>query len=69
MVISTSFVFAWLRLKSGSVWPAVFLHASHNAIIQFYLDGLTVSRDRTNYLIAEFGCAMLPLTILFAWIV
>jgi len=69
MVISISFVFAWLRLKSGSVWPAVLLHASHNAIIQIYLDGLTVNRDRTNYLIGEFGCAMLPLTILFAWIV
>lgn len=69
MVISISFVFAWLRLKSGSVWPAVLLHASHNAIIQVYLGGLTVSRDRTNYVIGEFGCTMLPLTILFAWIV
>jgi membrane protease YdiL (CAAX protease family) len=69
MVISISFVFAWLRLKSGSVWPAVLLHASHNAIIQIYLDGLTVSRGPTNYLIGEFGCAMSPLTIFFAWIV
>jgi len=69
MVISTSFVFAWLRLKSGSVWPAVLLHASHNAIIQGYLDPLTVDLGRTRYLIGEFGCAMLPLTVLCAWIV
>jgi len=68
MVISISFVFAWLRMKSGSVWPAVLLHATHNAIIQGYLDALTVNRGRTNYFIGEFGCAMLPLTIFFAWI-
>jgi len=69
MVISISFVFAWLRMKSGSVWPAVLLHATHNAVIQAYLDALTVDRGRTSYLIGEFGCAMLPLTILAAWIV
>ena len=67
MVISISFVFAWLRLRSGSVWPAVLLHASHNAIIQGYLDPLTVNRGRTNYLIGEFGCAVLPFTIFCAW--
>jgi CAAX protease family protein len=69
MVISISFVFAWVRLKSGSVWPAVLLHASHNAIIQGYLDALTVNRGHTHYFIGEFGCAMLPLTLLCAWIV
>jgi membrane protease YdiL (CAAX protease family) len=30
LVIGISFAFAWLRLKSGSVWPTVLLHASHN---------------------------------------
>jgi len=68
MVISMSFVLAWLRLKSSSVWPAVLLHASHNAIVQSYLDVLTVDRGRTHYFIGEFGCAMLPLTIFCAWI-
>jgi uncharacterized protein len=67
MTISVSFVFAWLRMKSGSVWPAVLLHASHNAIIQGYLDPLTVNRGRTNYFVGEFGCAMLPLVIFCAW--
>ena len=31
MVLGISFLFAWMRLKSGSVWTGVFLHASHNA--------------------------------------
>jgi len=67
MTISISFVFAWIRLKSGTVWPAVLLHASHNAIIQGYLDPLTINRGRTNYFVGEFGCAMLPLVIFCGW--
>lgn len=43
------------------------LHASHNAIIQGYLDPLTVDRGQTRYFTGEFGCAMLPLVILCAW--
>jgi len=67
MVISISFVFAWLRLTSGSVWSAVLLHASHNAIIQGYFDAVTVNQGRTKYFTGEFGCAMLPLTVFFAY--
>jgi membrane protease YdiL (CAAX protease family) len=40
MVVATSFsfVFARLRLETGSVWPAIALHAAWNAIIQAALD-------------------------------
>lgn len=69
MVISITFVFAWMRMKSASLWPAVLLHASHNAIIQGYLDAFTVNRGHTNYFTGEFGCAMLPFTIIAAWMV
>ncbi len=67
MVISISFVFTWIRLRSGSLWPAVLLHASHNAIIQGYLDALTTKHGHTRYFTGEFGCAMLPLTIFWAY--
>lgn len=33
-----SFVFARLRLQTGSVWPAIMLHAAWNAIIQSAFD-------------------------------
>jgi membrane protease YdiL (CAAX protease family) len=69
MVISISFLFAWLRMRSGSLWPAVLLHAAHNAIIQSYLDALTVNRGHTNWFIGEFGCALLPFVIFAAWVV
>jgi membrane protease YdiL (CAAX protease family) len=40
MVTATSFgfVFARLRLETGSVWPAIALHASWNSIIQVAFD-------------------------------
>lgn len=67
MVLSISFVFAWLRMRSNSLWPAVLLHATHNAVIQQFLDPITSQRGHTNYFIGEFGCAMLPFTIFAAW--
>jgi len=36
MIVSISFVFAWMRLKSGSLWTGVLLHASHNLFIQAF---------------------------------
>jgi uncharacterized protein len=56
MVIGLSFPFAWLRLRSGSVWPAAILHGSHNVLIQMWLTPMTGARgDITPYAIDEFG--------------
>jgi uncharacterized protein len=56
MVIGTSFAFAWLRLRSGSVWPAAILHGSHNVLIQLWLTPMTGARGNiTAYAIDEFG--------------
>jgi membrane protease YdiL (CAAX protease family) len=41
MAVGISFAFAWLRLQSGSFWPAVLMHASHNLFIQQVFDPLT----------------------------
>jgi uncharacterized protein len=60
MVISSSFAFAWLRLRSGSVWPAAILHGSHNLFIQAWLTPMTSAQGHlTPYVIDEFGF-MLP---------
>jgi membrane protease YdiL (CAAX protease family) len=32
-VVGLSFPMAWLRLRTGSVWPAALLHASHNLFV------------------------------------
>ena len=61
-----SFVWTWLRLKSGSIWPGVFLHASHNTFIQSFFDPLTVHSSKTNYVANEFGVALFVVSILMA---
>lgn len=68
LTIAASFVFVWLTVKSGSLWPAVLLHASNNAMIEGYFDPLTIERARTKYFAGEFGCAMLPFIVFSAWV-
>lgn len=67
MVVAGSFVFAWFRLRSGSVWTAVILHASHNLFIQGVFDRLTVDRGATEYLTTEFGAGLAAAYSLLAW--
>lgn len=63
LVISISFVFAWMRLKSGSLWTAAILHASHNLYIQAIFTPMTRNTGKTAWYIDEFG-AVLPLVAL-----
>lgn len=64
MVVELAFIFAWMRLKSGSLWTAAMLHASHNLYIQEIFTPLTKNTGKTAWFIDEFG-AVLPLVILF----
>jgi uncharacterized protein len=66
MVVSTGVAFAWVRMKSGSFWPAAIFHASHNAFIQGYFDLITRNTGHTNYFTGEFGIAMVPFSVLLA---
>ncbi|HLO18128.1 MAG TPA: type II CAAX endopeptidase family protein [Anaerolineales bacterium] len=68
MIIATSFAYAWLRLKSGSLWPAVLLHASHNQLIQGIFDKLTGNTSATPYLLGEFGVGLALTSIVVAYI-
>jgi membrane protease YdiL (CAAX protease family) len=58
MVVSQCFVFAWLRLKSGSLWPAALLHGSHNMFVQEIFDNLMRDTGRTRWYTTEFGVAL-----------
>jgi CAAX protease family protein len=63
LVLSISFVFCWMRLKSGSLWTGALLHASHNLYIQGIFTPLTRNTGKTAWFIDEFGAA-LPLVAL-----
>ena len=41
-VIGIGFVFGWLRLSSGSIWPCIWAHGVWNAVIQGPFDQSTV---------------------------
>jgi membrane protease YdiL (CAAX protease family) len=58
MVVGISFPYGWLRLRSGSVWPAVLFHAAHNLWIQRLLTPSTGASTRTDLLVDETGLAL-----------
>ncbi len=58
MVIADAYILGWLRLKSGSLWPAAILHASHNLFIQAIFDRMTVPVGKALYITTEFGCGL-----------
>ncbi len=68
-VVAISFVYTWLRMRSGSVFPAALLHATSNAF-QAYFEGVTKHRELTSYFTYEFGLGfalVIPLVALPFW--
>jgi membrane protease YdiL (CAAX protease family) len=68
-VVAESFVFAWLTLRSQSLWPAALMHGSHNLWIQSILTPLTRDTGPTKYIIDEFGFGLVITTVVAALIV
>jgi membrane protease YdiL (CAAX protease family) len=58
MIVGISFVFAWMRLRSGSLWTGMILHGSHNLFVQSVFDQFTTDTGRTQYVTSEFGAAL-----------
>ena len=56
--VALSYPLAWLRLKSRSVWPAVVLHASHNAAVYLVCDPLTADAGNTAFFASETGAGL-----------
>ena len=67
LVVSISFIFTWLRIKSGSLWTAVILHATHNKFIQGIFTPLTTDNGQTEYYVDEFGIIIPLVTLGFAF--
>ena len=66
MVVAIAVVFAWLRLKSGSLWTGAMLHASHNLYVQAIFTPLTQNRGKTAWFIDEFGAVLPIVAVAFA---
>lgn len=66
LIMSMSFIYTYFRMKSGSLWTAVILHASHNLFIQNIFTPLTEDTGNTAYYIDEFGIVLPIVGIGFA---
>ena len=53
-VTAISFVYTWLRIDSGSVWPAALLHAVSSNLQDFF-EALTRNTGRTHFITYEYG--------------
>ena len=64
-VTGISFVLAWMRLTTGSVWPAIVLHGVWNAVIQGTFD---TSTKEPSIWVGEAGLLVAGLTLALAWL-
>jgi membrane protease YdiL (CAAX protease family) len=64
-VIGAGYVFAWLRLSSGSIWPCIWAHAIWNAVIQGPFDQSTAGYSMW---VGESGLLVAAITLLFAFV-
>ena len=64
--IALTFVFNWFRARSGSVWPAMVLHASHNIFFLHVYDPLMARYALTDFFVTEFGAGLMVISVLMA---
>jgi O-antigen/teichoic acid export membrane protein len=62
-VVGVRFFYTWLRQTTGSVWPAVILHAASNDA-QTLFEALTRDTGRTHYFTYEYGIGF----VLVIWV-
>jgi membrane protease YdiL (CAAX protease family) len=58
-ILGMSFFTAWLRLKSGSLWPVVLWHGNHNLFIQSVFLSMTTDTGLTEYIVDDFGLGVM----------
>jgi len=60
VMLAMTFMINWIRLRSGSVWTAVLLHASHNLYMQNLFDPMTTLAGLlSRYFSGESGFALI----------
>lgn len=67
-VMGMSFFVAWLRLKSGSIWPAVLWHGGHNLFIQQIFLDMTMDTGVTRYVVDDFGLGVMFSVLILGYV-
>lgn len=68
LVFAMSAAMAWIRMASGSLWPAALLHASHNLIVQGIFDAGTKAGPVSPYVTGEFGAGLAVTIGVAGWV-
>ena len=55
LLVSNSVTMTYLRFKTGSLWTAVFFHASGNVFIQKFFAPMTLANENSAWFVDEFG--------------
>jgi uncharacterized protein len=64
-IVAGGYVFAWLRLSSGSIWPCIWGHGAWNAVIQGGFDRSTAGQ---SVWVGESGVLTAGMLALFAFV-
>ncbi len=62
--VGVSMVQTYIRLKAGSLWPSVMLHAAHNVYILSILEPVTIEFEHTWRYAHEFGFILPVVTLM-----
>ena len=65
MTIGLSFIMTYLRVGSGSLWPATVMHAAHNVYVLTIMQPMTVQYKETWRYASEFGFILPVVALLF----
>ena len=57
-VVGMGILTTWLRLRSGSIWPAVVWHGAHNLFVQQIFLSMTFNTWKTEYFVDDFGIGL-----------
>lgn len=70
-ILGLSAMTAWMRLKSGSIWPPVIWHGMHNLLVQGVFLSMTIETEIGEYLVDDFGLGVMItgslLALIFFW--
>jgi uncharacterized protein len=69
MVVALGYIMGYIRVRSGSLWPCVLLHAAHNNFIQGLFDPLTAPVGWAKYITTEFGAGLAVAMVVAATII
>lgn len=62
-MIGGSTLFAWIRLRSGSIWPPILLHGLDNYFTQQFYPALTATTAAGGAMLGEFGWYVVLISI------